>query len=97
MTAILTALMATNEAHAYIDQACLELAKAGPPADYDEQAQQDFLVNYFGLSTTFSPIHGPIPHEPGHGAIGVELSVIPPLGCNRRLVMIDGTWQIQPL
>ncbi|MEQ1570578.1 MAG: hypothetical protein ABMA64_33415 [Myxococcota bacterium] len=84
---ILTALFATNEAHAYIDAACLELAQAGPPEGYDEQAQQDFLVNYFGLSTTFSPIHAPIPHEPGHGAIGLELSVIPPLGCQRRLVL----------
>jgi hypothetical protein len=87
LTAILAALMSTTDARAYIDERCLELALAGPPEGYDEQAQQDFLVNYFGLSTTFSPIHGPIPHEPGHGSIGLELSAIPPLGCERRLVL----------
>lgn len=70
-----------------IDPACVELAAAGVPDDYDEQAQTDFLSNYYALSSTFSPIHGPIPHAPGHGSIGVEASAIPPLGCKRRLVL----------
>jgi len=56
-------------------------------ADYDEVTQQDFLSNYVGLSTTLSPLHGPIPHEPGRGAAGLELAVMPPLSCERRLVL----------
>lgn len=67
-----------------IDDACLGLSR---PDDYDEQQQQDFMSNYFALSTTFSPIHGPIPHDPGHGAVGIELNVVPPLGCKRRFVL----------
>jgi len=38
-----------------------------PPKNYDEGVQQDFLKNYVALATTFSPLHGPIPSEPGHG------------------------------
>ncbi len=57
------------------------------PEDYDEQVQQDFLANYPALATTFSPIHGPIPHAPGRAAVGVELAVIPPLSCRRRYVL----------
>jgi hypothetical protein len=49
--------------------------------------QQDFLQNYPALYTTLSPIHGPIPHEPGHGAIGLDLNVVPPLPCSKRLVL----------
>lgn len=58
-----------------------------PPAGYDDGVQQDFLLNYFALSSTFSPVHGPIPHEPGRGSIGVDLAVIPPLGCEKRFVL----------
>ena len=58
-----------------------------PPKDYNENAQQDFLKNYTSLATTFSPLHGPIPHEPGRGSIGVDISVMPPLGCERRMVL----------
>jgi hypothetical protein len=60
------------------------------PDPYDEQTQQDFLSNYFALATTLSPIHGPIPHDPGRGAIGVDLLVIPPLSCKKRFVL-EGT------
>jgi hypothetical protein len=69
---------------ASVDAKCEGLIR---PADYDEQAQQDFLANYVALATTFSPLHGPIPDEPGHGSVGLELSVIPPLGCERRMVL----------
>jgi hypothetical protein len=48
---------------------------------WKEDTQDDFLANYVALSTSFSPIHGPIPHEPGHGSVGVDIAVIPPLGC----------------
>jgi len=71
-------------AWASVDAKCEGLIR---PADYDEQAQQDFLANYVALATTFSPLHGPIPDEPGHGSVGLELSVIPPLGCERRMVL----------
>ncbi len=74
-------------AFAYVDPKCEDYVL---PDDYDEQAQQDFLANYVALATTLSAQHGPIPHTPGHGAIGVDLAVIPPLGCRRRLVL-NGT------
>lgn len=79
---ILSALVSV--AWAVVDPKCAGLAK---PADYDEQTQQDFLQNYFALSTTMSAIHAPVPHEPGHGAVGVELNVLPPLGCDKRYVL----------
>ena len=80
------ALGASADAWASVDPKCEEEA-ANLPEDSDEQAQQDFLQNYPALYTTLSPIHGPIPHAPGHGAIGLDLGVVPPLGCNRRLVL----------
>lgn len=69
---------------AQIDPKCADVEK---PAGYDEQTQQDFLSNYFALATTLSPLHGPMPHEPGHGAFGVDLLLMPPLGCERRFVL----------
>lgn len=71
-------------ASAYIDPKC---ADTPIPDDYDEQAQQDFLANYVSLAATYSAVHGPIPHDPGHGALGLDLGVLPPLGCPRRLVL----------
>ena len=73
-------------ASAQVAPECKEFA-GPPPADYDEQTQQDFMANYVALATTFSPIHGPIPHEPGHGALGLQLGIIPPLGCEKRFAL----------
>ncbi|MDP6935730.1 MAG: hypothetical protein QGG40_22610, partial [Myxococcota bacterium] len=81
------AILLTATALAAIDPACEDVAAAGPPDDYTEQGQQDFLLNYFALATTFSPLHAAVPGEPGHGSAGVEIAVIPPLGCERRLVL----------
>jgi hypothetical protein len=74
--------------------AALALAQVAPecegqekPADYNEQGQQDFLLNFFALATTFSPTHAPIPDEAGHGSVGVELAYIPSLSCRRRFVL----------
>lgn len=87
-TLLLTAsALAATPSVPSIDPSCLEEANAGAPAGYDEQAQTDFIANHVALATTFSAIHGPIPHEPGHGALGAELAAIPPLGCDRRLVL----------
>jgi hypothetical protein len=86
MAAFLAVSFSSNLAYASIDPKCDEEA-ASLPEDYDEQAQQDFLQNYPALYTTLSPIHGPIPHEPGRGAIGVDLGIVPPLPCSRRLVL----------
>ena len=72
---------------AYVDPACQDVADQGAPEGYSEQGQQDFLLNYFALATTFSATHAPIPSDPKTGMIGVELAVIPPLGCERRLVL----------
>ena len=74
-------------AHASIDPACQATADAGTPAGYSDQGQQDFLLNFFAIATTFSPIHAPIPQAAGRGSLGLELSVIPPLSCKRRLVL----------
>ncbi|MBX2803155.1 MAG: hypothetical protein KTR31_36075 [Myxococcales bacterium] len=76
-----------SSAFAIVDPACLDLAAAGPPDDYDEQVQQDFLQNYFALSSTLSPQHGPVPHASGRGALSLDLAGVPPLGCRRRLVL----------
>jgi len=54
---------------------------------YVEQDQQDFLLNFFALATTLSPLHSAVPLEGGQGSIGLELDIIPPLGCDRRLVL----------
>ena len=75
------------KANAYVDPACEEVASGGPPEGYSEQGQQDYLMNYFALATTFSAVHAPIPAKPGTGSLGVEIAVIPPLGCERRLVL----------
>lgn len=62
-----------------------EIAHGG--SDYSEQAQQDFLLNYFAMATTFSPLHSAVPGEGGSGWVGVELAGIPFLSCSRRLVL----------
>ncbi|MDP2312491.1 MAG: hypothetical protein Q8P41_06260 [Pseudomonadota bacterium] len=80
----LWARVVVASAHAEVDEACDQLAK---PASYDEQVQQDFLANYVALATSLSPIHGPIPHKAGRGAIGVDVAMIPPLGCGQRYVL----------
>lgn len=75
-------------AFAQVDPACADVAAGDPPGWYvDDQHQQDFLLNFFALATTFSPLHAPIPGEAGHGDLSLELSLIPPLGCDRRLVL----------
>jgi hypothetical protein len=81
------AALFAGTAHAYIDPACQDVADGGPPSDYSEVDQQNFLLNFFSLATTLSPTHGPVPYKPGHGSIGLELSAIPPLSCERRLVL----------
>lgn len=78
------ALLVPSFASAEIDEACADLPM---PDDYDEVVQQDFLQNYFALATTLSPIHAPVPHKPGHGAIGLELLGVPPLSCEQRYVL----------
>ncbi|MEZ4318134.1 MAG: hypothetical protein R3F61_11540 [Myxococcota bacterium] len=67
-----------------IDPKCADYQIAD---NYDEQAQQDYLSNYVALATSYSPVHGPVPHNPGHGAIGLDLNIVPPLGCGKRLVL----------
>lgn len=83
----LLALLLTAPASASIDEACTELAAQGLPEGYSEQAQQDYLLNYFALATTLSPLHGAVPNAPGQGSLGLDVLVIPPLGCKRRLVL----------
>ena len=82
---MLWVLLLGQLAHAgRIDDACLETAAQGPPSDYSEAGQRSFLLNYFSLATTFSPLHAPVPADAGTGSAGVELAGIPPLGCKRQ-------------
>lgn len=81
---LMGALLLPSLAAAQVDPRCEGLEK---PLDYDEQTQQDYLANYVALATTWSAGHAPIPHEAGHGAIGLSVAVIPPLSCSRRYVL----------
>lgn len=74
----------SSAAYADIDPKCVGLPQ---PPDYNEQVQADFQANYFALSASQSPIHGPIPHEPGHGSIGVDVKLVPSVGCEQRFVL----------
>lgn len=80
----LLAIFDLSPARAAVDEACDQLAQ---PADYDEQVQQDFLSNSVSLGATLSPLHAPVPHKAGRGALGVDLAVLPPLGCGQRYVL----------
>lgn len=83
----LLSLLFVAPAAAYVDPACEEEAAKGPPEGYSEQAQQDFLLNYFALATTLSPVHSAVPHAAGRGSLGLDMLVLPPLSCKRRLVL----------
>lgn len=81
---ILAATVLPALAHAEVDPACAGLVK---PADYDEQVQQDFQQNHFALTSSFSPVHGAVPHAPGRGMLGVHLAILPALSCEQRFVL----------
>ena len=81
------ALLASSVASAQIAPECEGVEV---PDDYSDIVQQDFMMNYFALASSFSAIHGPIPHEPGRGAVGLDLNVMPPLSCEKRLA-VGGT------
>lgn len=86
-TVLLWVTALSGIAHATIDPDCQDVADGGTPAGYSEQGQQDWLLNYFSLATTLSPMHPPVPVEPGHGTVGLELLIIPPVSCEHRLVL----------
>jgi hypothetical protein len=79
-----SALLYAAPALAEIDPKCEGIPK---PDDYDEQVQGDFQANYFALASSQSPLHAAIPHEPGHGSIGVDAKIVPPLACEQRFVL----------
>lgn len=83
-TPLLALLLAPLPAVASVDPKCADVDK---PSNYDEQVQTDFLNNYPALATTFSPLHAPMAHRPGHGHLGVDLAVYPPLSCEQRFVL----------
>jgi len=83
---VLASLCLSWTASAQVAPECEDFA-GPPPEGYDEQTQQDFMANYVALATTFSPLHGPIPHEPGHGSLGLQVGIIPPLGCEKRFAL----------
>jgi hypothetical protein len=80
-------LLGAQDAFAQVDPACQDEFDQGMPDDYDDVTQQDFLMNYAALYTSLSPVHAPVPHEPGHGAIGLDLGIVPPLSCKHRFAL----------
>ncbi|MCB9663202.1 MAG: hypothetical protein H6732_03745 [Alphaproteobacteria bacterium] len=84
MSLALLALLGVPTARAEIAPECEGLPK---PDDYDEQTQQDHQQNYFALVSSFSPLHAAVPHAGGRGSIGVDVGVLPPLGCAQRYVL----------
>jgi hypothetical protein len=52
----------------------------------DDDGQQNHMLNFFASATTMSPLHGPMGSDPGHGSLGVDLLVMPPLSCAQRIV-----------
>jgi hypothetical protein len=81
---VLGALASSGSALAQVAPECDGIEK---PDDYDENVQEDFLQNYVALATTYSPVHGPVPHESGHGSIGIDVGIIPPVGCDKRFAL----------
>ena len=88
------AILLGSVAFAAVDPACMATADtdgdgvAGPaPQGYSEEAQNNYLLNFYALATTFSALHAPIPHDPGHGSLGLEISGMPQLSCEHRLVL----------
>ena len=71
-----------TSAHASIDEECV-----GKTQTFDDEGQQNFLLNFFALATTFSPLHAPVPGPAGSGGVDIEIAVIPPLSCEQRLVL----------
>jgi hypothetical protein len=52
----------------------------------EDAAQFDHMLNFFAAATTMSPLHGPLGGDPGHGTIGLDVMVMPPLSCAQRIV-----------
>ena len=84
MSALLALLLTAAPAPAAgVDPAC-----EGAEQFYaDDDLQAAHMLNYFSLAASYSPLHGPVPQEPGHGTIGLELAGVPPLSCERRLAL----------
>lgn len=82
---MILALLLLPAARAAVDVRCEGQVGATPPAWYtDDQSQLDYVLNHFALNTSFSPLHGAFPAEPGHMRLQVELDVTPGLSCERR-------------
>lgn len=57
------------------------------PDDYDEQQQGDRMQNIAAVQMAASPLHRPIPHRPGRGAVGIVLHGMPDMSCEEKLVL----------
>ena len=83
MFALPLLLMSLSTAEASVDPKC-----EGKTQKFeDDLDQQQFILNYVALSTSFSPIHAPKPLAESTTAAGLEFSLIPPLSCEQRLVL----------
>lgn len=86
MTSLL--LLLSANAHAAIDEACQDFVDDGGRQFFEsDEAQGNFMSNYFSLTTSYSGLHSAVPYEPGTGSIGAEVAGIPPLSCERRLIL----------
>lgn len=95
MISLLLALLGAADAQNLdgVDEGCKDIATqmqadiSAGKGSYDEAGQADHLLNYFAMATTYSPLHGPIPGKSGMGTLSIEFAGVPPLGCERRLVL----------
>ncbi|MBL92197.1 MAG: hypothetical protein CMH56_10375 [Myxococcales bacterium] len=69
-------------------QIATECAGVQVPTDYDEDKQQAHLNNYFAAGFLMTPL-APIQafRDTAKASVGLELGIVPPLGCEERLVL----------
>ena len=61
----------------------------GARQKFADVEQQNHMLNFFAAATTMSPLHGPLGGDPGHGTVGLDVLVMPPLSCEQRIVWQD--------
>lgn len=67
-----------------------ECADTPLPKNYNEDAQQAYLQNYFAASFILTPMAPPVAYDTSKASIALELGFIPPVACEHRFVL-NGT------
>lgn len=86
-SAALAATVLSLSSRAFADNISPQCQGIPMPADYNDLIQQDYLANYYALALTLSPLHAPVPNEGGHGSIGADLLLLPPVSCAHQFVL----------